>query len=284
MFDCALGAAARAIPDPRWRGEVVDVARRAGADQGVVGRTREVVATAAFGLRLRSLQATGGRAGEAWRQGARLGAGLLLVTAWVGSMAVVGDSPAGGGVTTAVTAVALGAALAAWVAGHRLAVVSATAVGLAAAWTAMGWDPVSTAVAIALGAMMIAGSGRSRAGTLTVRRWWRWPGAVGLGLLGLAALTGAGDGVAAVTAVAATLIIPAVLVALGGADARYAVAAAVAWGWRFLALDPGDLVDAGSALLRGEGIRIALVRLIFMAWAFGLAVGLALRTERRAAL
>ena len=66
--------------------------------------------------------------------------------------------------------------------------------------------------------------------------------------------------------------------------AAVAVAAAVAWGWRFLALDPGDLVDAGSALLRGEGIRIALVRLIFMAWAFGLAVGLALRTERRAAL
>jgi hypothetical protein len=283
VFDCALGAAARAIPDPRWRGEVVEVARRAGADQGVVGRTREVVATAAFGLRLRSLQATGGRAGEAWRQGARLGAGLLLVTAWVGSMAAVGDSPAGAGVATAVTALALGAALAAWVAGHRVAVVSATAVGLAAAWTAMGWDPVSTAVAIALGGMMIAGSGRSWAGTRTVRRWWRWPGAVGLGLLGLVALTGVGDAVAAVTAVAATLIIPAVL-ALGGADARYAVAAAVAWGWRFLALEPGDLVDAGSALLHGEGIRIALVRLIFMAWAFGLAVGLALRTERRAAL
>jgi hypothetical protein len=284
VFDCALGAAARAIPDPRWRGEVVEVARRAGADQGVVGRTREVVATAAFGLRLRSLQATGGRAGEAWRQGARLGAGLLLVTAWVGSMAAVGDSPAGAGVATAVTALALGAALAAWVAGHRVAVVSATAVGLAAAWTAMGWDPVSTAVAIALGGMMIAGSGRSWAGTRTVRRWWRWPGAVGLGLLGLVALTGVGDAVAAVTAVAATLIIPAVLVAPGGADARYAVAAAVAWGWRFLALEPGDLVDAGSALLHGEGIRIALVRLIFMAWAFGLAVGLALRTERRAAL
>jgi hypothetical protein len=90
--------------------------------------------------------------------------------------------------------------------------------------------------------------------------------------------------VAAVTAVAATLIVPAVLLALGGADARYAIAAAVAWGWRFLALDPGDLVDAGSALLRGEGIRLALVRLMLMAWAFGLAVGLALRTERRAEL
>jgi hypothetical protein len=284
VFDCALGAAARAIPDPRWRREVVDVARRAGADQGVVGRTREVVATAAFGLRLRSLQATGGRAGEAWRQGARLGAGLLLVTAWMGSMAAVGDGPAGAGVATAVTALALGAALVAGVAGHRLAVVSATAVGLTAAWTAMGWDRVSTAVAIALGAMMIAGGGRSRAGTRTVRRWWRWSGVVGLGLLGLAALTGAGDAVAAVTAVAATLIIPAVLVAPGGADARYAVAAAVAWGWRFLAVDPGDLVDAGAALLRGEGIRIALVRLFLMAWAFGLAMGLALRTERRAAL
>jgi hypothetical protein len=107
---------------------------------------------------------------------------------------------------------------------------------------------------------------------------------MGLGLLGLAALTGVGDGLAGVTAVAATLVVPAVLVALGGADARYAAAAAVAWGWRFLALDPGDLVDAGSALARGEGVRVALVRLLVMAWAFGLAVGLALRTERRAAL
>jgi hypothetical protein len=171
VFDCALGAAAQAIPDPRWRGEVVDVARRAGADQGVVGRTREVVATAAFGLRLRALQATGGRAGEAWRQGARLGAGLLLVTAWVGSMAAVGHNPARAGIASAVAALALGAALAVWVAGHRLVIVSATAVGLAAAWTAVGWDPVSTAVAMALGAMVVAGGGRSRAGTRTARRW-----------------------------------------------------------------------------------------------------------------
>src|SRR5262245_37666494 len=262
------------------------MARRAGAGQGVVGRAREVLATAAFGLRLRSLQATGGRAGEAWRQGARLGAGLLLVTAWIASMAAVGDSPTEAGVANVVTALALGAALAACVAGRRLAMVSATAVGLAAAWTAMGWDPVSTAAAVALGATVVAGGGRSSigTGTRTAGRRWRWPVTAGLGLLGLAALTGAGDAVAAVTAVAATLVVPAVLLALGGADARYAVAAAVAWGWRFLVLDPRDLVDAGSALVRGEGIRIALVRLILMAWAFGLAVGLALRSERRAAL
>ena len=107
---------------------------------------------------------------------------------------------------------------------------------------------------------------------------------MGLGLVGLGALTGVGGVVAGVTAVAATLVVPAVLVALGGADARFAAAAAVAWGWRFLAVDPGDLVDAGSALVRGEGLRLALVRLVVMAWAFGLAVGLAMRTERRAAL
>jgi hypothetical protein len=273
VFDCALGAAARAIPDPRWRGEVVDVARRAGADQGVVGRAREVVATAAFGLRLRSLRATGGRAGQAWRQGARLGAGLLLVSAWVGSMAAVGDDPAEVEVASVVAALALAAALAAWVQGHRLARVAATAAALAASWAAVGWDAVSTAVAVALAAMVVADGGRvwRRLGTVATGggqdgdvpdagpggglrrpwrrpgsaataqtgggqergisqgpfggslrrpwrrpgsaataqtdrgqrgvagsgggvqpggRWWRWGGAVGLGLLGLAALTG----------------------------------------------------------------------------------------------
>jgi hypothetical protein len=290
VFDCALGAAARTIPDPRWRGEVVDVARRAGADQGFVGRAREVVATVAFGLRLRSLRATGGRASQAWRQGARLGAGLLLVTAWVESVAAVRED--GAGVGTAVTAVALAAALAAGLAGHRLVVASATAVGLAASWAATGWDPVSSAVAVALATMEVAEAGRGarRSGAVVTgtgrpgSRWWRRTGATGLGLLGLAALIGPGDAVVGITAVAATLVVPAGLVALGGADARYAAAAAVAWGWRFLALDPGDLVDAGSALARGEGVRVALVRLVVMAWAFGLAVGLALRTERRAAL
>ncbi|HZM39724.1 MAG TPA: hypothetical protein VFB94_11445, partial [Acidimicrobiales bacterium] len=121
-----------------------------------------MVATAAFGLRLRSLRATGGRAGEAWRQGARLGAGLLLVTAWVGSIAAVRDDPpgAGGEVASVVAALALAAALVAAVGGHRLALVAATAAALAALWAGAGWDPVSTAVAVALGAMVVADGGR----------------------------------------------------------------------------------------------------------------------------
>jgi hypothetical protein len=43
VFDCLLGAAGRVIPDERWRGEVVDLARRSAAGEGVVGRGREVV-------------------------------------------------------------------------------------------------------------------------------------------------------------------------------------------------------------------------------------------------
>jgi hypothetical protein len=280
VFDCALGAAARAIPDARWRGEVVDLARRSAADQGRLGRTREVAATAAFGLRLRSLRATGGRSGEAWRQGARLGAGLLLVTAWAGSAAALGDDASGP--ASVVTALGVGAALAAGVGGRRLAVVSFAGTALVASWVATGWGPVTSAVAVALVAVAIGGSTRRAAGASAGGRRWLW--LVALGAAGAAALTGAGGAVAGTTAVVATLVVPVGLVALGGADARCAAAAAVAWAWRFLALDPGDVLAAGSALARGEGVRIVLVRLLVMAWAVVLAVALALRTERRAAL
>jgi hypothetical protein len=280
VFDCALGAAARAIPDARWRGEVVDLARRSAADQGRLGRTREVAATAAFGLRLRSLRATGGRSGEAWRQGARLGAGLLLVTAWAGSAAALGDDASGP--ASVVTALGVGAALAAGVGGRRLAVVSFAGTALVASWVATGWGPVTSAVAVALVAVAIGGSTRRAAGASAGGRRWLW--LVALGAVGAAALTGAGGAVAGTTAVVATLVVPVGLVALGGADARCAAAAAVAWAWRFLALDPGDVLAAGSALARGEGVRIVLVRLLVMAWAVVLAVALALRTERRAAL
>jgi hypothetical protein len=280
VFDCALGAAARAIPDARWRGEVVDLARRSAADQGRLGRTREVAATAAFGLRLRSLRATGGRSGEAWRQGARLGAGLLLVTAWAGSAAALGDDASGP--ASVVTALGVGAALAAGVGGRRLAVVPFAGTALVASWVATGWGPVTSAVAVALVAVAIGGSTRRAAGASAGGRRWLW--LVALGAVGAAALTGAGGAVAGTTAVVATLVVPVGLVALGGADARCAAAAAVAWAWRFLALDPGDVLAAGSALARGEGVRIVLVRLLVMAWAVVLAVALALRTERRAAL
>jgi len=278
VFDCALGAAARTIPDPRWRAEVVDVARRSAADQGRLGRGREVMATAVFGLRLRSLRATGGRSGEAWRQGARLGAGLLLATAWVGSVAALADARPD--VAAVVTVLALGAGWASSLVGRPPVVVPTTAVALTASWAGTGWSPVSTALAVALGAMVVAGGAAAVPGG----RWSRSLAGVGLGVLGLAALTGPGTVVATTTAVTATLVVPVVLVTLGGADARYAAAAVVAWAWRFLALDPGDVLDAGSALARGEGIRIALVRLVVMAWAVALAVAIALRTERRAAL
>jgi len=279
VFECALGAAARAIPDPRWRGEVVDVARRSAANQGPLGQAREVAATAAFGLRLRSLQATGGRSGEAWRQGAGLGAGLLLVTAWAGSMAALGDDPTGA--APIVAALALTAALAAGVAGRWLVLVPSTAVALVASWAGTGWGPVTSAVAVGLVASAIGGRAQRHAAVPGGRGWW-W--LVGPGVVGAAALTGAGAAVAGTTAVVATLILPVGLVALGGADARCAAAAAVAWAWRFLALDPGDVLDAGSALVRGDGVRVVLVRLLVMAWAVAVAIALALRTERRAAL
>ena len=118
------------------------------------------------------------------------------------------------------------------------------------------WDAVVAALAVALVAMLAAG--RARRGTVVPGgRWW-WLAAGGLVV---AALAGAGAAVAAGTAVAATLLAPIVLVLLGGADARCAAAAAVAWGWRFLALDPGDVVAAGTALVEGRGLQPVLVRL-----------------------
>jgi hypothetical protein len=249
VFDRALAAAARAIPDPRWRGEVVDVARRSAADLGRWGRAREVVATAGFGLRLRSLRATGGRAGEAWRQGARLGAALVLVTAWAGSVAAAGDDA---GLAGVVTVLALAAALAAGAAGRWPALIASTAVALVVSSATAGWGPVTSAVAVALAAAVI-GLRPGRGPRPVLGRRGRWLGLGAAGILGAASLAGAGDAVAGTTAVAATLVVPLVLVTLGGADARCAAAAAVAWVWRFLALDPGDVSAAASALARGEG-------------------------------
>jgi hypothetical protein len=57
----------------------------------------------------------------------------------------------------------------------------------------------------------------------------------------------------------------------------------VAWGWRFLVLDPGDVLDAGTALAEGRGLEPVLVRLAMMAWAVVLAVAVMLRSTRRAA-
>jgi hypothetical protein len=278
VFDRLLGAAARAIPDPRWRAEVVEVARASAEDAGPVGRARELAATAAFGLRLRSDRATGGDGRLAWRQGALLGAALLLAVAATGQVAVA-QAP-GAGAPAAAGALAIAAALAGAVVGRWRAAVGLAALALAVAEADAGrdhWDAVVAALVVAIAATVAAG----RAGRATVvpggRRWWLAVGAVGAAQLAL------GAAVAGATAVAATLLAPIVLVVLGGADARCAAAAAVAWGWRFLALDPGDVLDAGAALVDGRGLQPVLLRLAAMAWALGVAVAVTLRATRRAA-
>ncbi|HEY7069489.1 MAG TPA: hypothetical protein VH479_05220, partial [Acidimicrobiales bacterium] len=193
MFDRALAAAARAIPDPRWRGEVVDVARRSAADLGLWGRIREVAATAGFGLRLRSLRATGGRSGEAWRQGARLGAALLLVTAWAGSLAAARDDP---GLAAVVATLALAAALAAGAAGRWLALIASSAVALVASSAAAGWGPVTSATAVALAAAALGARPGGSPRPLPGRSPRPMPGRLGWFGLGAASQAGAGDAVA----------------------------------------------------------------------------------------
>ena len=274
MFDCLLGAAGRLIPDERWRGEVVDLARRSAAGEGVVGRGRELVSTAAFGLRLRSDHATGGHPGLAWRQGALLGAALLLVTTWA-SLVV---PPTGAAMAVAASAVAA-SLVAAVVAGRWTVAVPLVAAALLAATVAGGWSPSSSALAVALG--VLAAAGRRAPATTVVPggAWWLVP----LAAVGLAAPVG-GAAVAAATAVAATLVIPVVLVVPGGADARWAAAAAVAWAWRFLALDPTDVLDAGRALAAGHGLQPVLVRLVTMGAGVAAAVVLARHSARRASL
>ncbi len=279
MFDCLLGATARAIPDPRWRSEVVDVARRSAEGAGIVGRGRELVAAAAFGLQLRAARATGGNGRLAWRQGALLGAALLLAVAATGQAAVaLGDSA---GLAAAACAAAVAASLATAVVGRWSAAAGLAALALAVAGADAGgdrWDPVVAALALALAAMLAAGRAR-RATAVPGGRWW-WLAA---SAAGVAAVAGAAPAVAAATALAATLVAPAVLVVMGGADARYAAAAAVAWAWRFLALDPADVLDAGTALVEGRGLQPVILRLAAMAWAVGLAVAVVLRSSRRAA-
>lgn len=72
-------------------------------------------------------------------------------------------------------------------------------------------------------------------------------------LLAVASLSLADDSLALRVVWAA--VVPAVLVALGWFDPRYAAAAGVVWLWRFLAADPGAAPDA----------VLTFVRLAFMA-------------------
>lgn len=353
MYDCLLDATARAVPDPGWRAEVVDVARWSAARDGRLGRLRELGGVAVFGLRLRSVRATDGRPATAWRQGAVLGAALLLAIALADPantpaalataaalVLAVDGRPGPAALTTAValaltlpspwTPTVAALTLATLVlpltairptptpAGAGSTAARAIAEAPAAARNHMP-SPVPTpagagstvehrrrpgvrgaghAIASALAAVRSnsrgskptpAGAGstvehRRRDRVLAAvrsaeriavpggRMWWM--------LLPVAVVGGAGAG-PGVVAVGATLVLPVVLVALGGADPRLAVAAVVAWSWRFLAIDPDDLLDALAAL-RDPALPSLLLRLAAMAWALGLAIAVAHRSTRRA--
>jgi hypothetical protein len=291
MYDCLLDVTARTVPDGAWRTEVVDVARHSSSRDGPVGRVRELTGVAVFGLRLRAVQATAGRAVTAWRQGAALGSMLLLGAA----LAKVTAQLIGGGEAIGWTAVAgalIVAALATVAAGRPAPAALVTAAALIATLLTPGpdrWTPVVAALGVALVALVfaaagereVAGSGHRWLGPTVVvpgRRWW-------VGLLVLACgpvVLGGGTAAVGAIAVATTLVVPAVLVAVGGADARLAVAAVVTWSWRFLAVDPTDVLDALRALGSSE-LHAILVRLGLMAWGVGLAVVVAHRSARRAA-
>jgi hypothetical protein len=150
VFDRLLRATARSIPDPRWRAEVVEVARRSAEGAGLVGRTRELAAAAAFGLRLRSDLATGGDGRVAGRHGALLGAALLLAVAAAGQLAET--QVAGAGAAAAACAGAVAASLATAVVGRWRAATGLAALALVVAeadagrdrWDAAGRWPAST--------------------------------------------------------------------------------------------------------------------------------------------
>jgi hypothetical protein len=116
MFDCLLTAAARTVPVGTWRTDVIEVARQSAAGERVRGRARELAGVAAFGLRMRSVRATAGRADAAWHQGAGLGAILLFGTALAGQLTVIAG--VGPNVVTVAAAVATAAALSVAVIGH----------------------------------------------------------------------------------------------------------------------------------------------------------------------
>ena len=270
MYDCLLGMTARTVPAGAWRSEVVDVARWSSAREGRVGRLRELAGVAAFGLRLRAVEATAARPAAAWSQGATLGSALLLVTALTAQLAEA-DGPAG-----AAAATAIATALVAAIAGRPVAAAPLAALALPpAAATGDPWNPVVAALAVSVVAQVLA----TRAGPVAVRV--RVPGGprvwVGLALVACLLVPAGGAGAVAVVA---TLVVPAGLVVAGGADARLAVAAAVAWSWRFLAIVPTEVLDALAAL-RSNELPSLLLRLATMAWAVGLAIVVAHRSARR---
>ncbi len=251
------------MPDPRWRDEVVGVARESAAGRGLVARAREIGAVVEFGVRLRA-----GHSGSAWRQGARLGAVLLLVTAM--SRQLVEDGGWLGAAAIAGTAVASAM-------GHQRAALLGGVLALATvAMLGAGEWAVVSAVAVALAALALAANEPG-----PVLGGWRW-----LPVLAAAATAVGWGGATAATVVAtvATLVVPVGLVVVGGVDARLAAAAAVAWSWRFVAIEPHEVSGAVEALVTGRGADLVLVRLVGMAWAVGLAVVLAHRSTRRAAL
>jgi hypothetical protein len=177
---------------------------------------------------------------------------------WLGAAAIAGTA----------AAAALGC--------RRAAVIGAVLALAAVATLGAGEWAVLSAVAVALAALTLAANEPGR-----VLGGWRWlpvlaATAVAVGLGGAAAAT--------VVATIATLVVPVGLVVVGGVDARMAAAAAVAWSWRFVAIEPHEVADAVEALVTGRGADLVLVRLVGMAWAVGLAVVLAHRSTRRAAL
>jgi len=277
MYDCLLGMTARAVPEGAWRSEVVDVARWSSAREGRVGRAQELAGVAVFGLRLRAVEATAARPAAAWAQGAALGSMLLLVTALAAQLAEA-DGAAG-----VVAVLAVAAALMA-------TATSRTAVGAVLATLAVPpaiidangdpWNPIVAALVLCVLSLMASMAARHQRqnGVPGGPRAWA---AVALAACGPVVI-GGGAAAAGVVAVVATLVVPAGLVVAGGADARLAVAAAVAWSWRFLAIDPTDVLDALAAL-RSVELPSLLVRLIAMAWGVGVAMVVAHRSARRAA-
>ncbi len=278
MFDCLLAASAHTVPGDRWRTEVVEAARWSAVNEGPAGRLRELAGVTAFGLRLRSVEATAGDPATAWRQGAAFGAVLVLATGVTAQLAVATGMHGSG--LNVVAALAATASAVAVVAGRRTLALVFAGLAFASALVAAPadlWRPEVSSLGLAVAALV---------GSVGMRAAARLPfGRVVLVALAVASVGVAAGGGTVATGVAlvATLLVPAALLAVGAADPRFAVAAAVAWGWRFVAVDPSDVANAVAAIARGRGVDAVLVRLMAMSWAVAAAVIVAHRSARRAA-
>jgi hypothetical protein len=288
----ALRWTARRLPgvDERLRTDLVASADQLAERSGRLDAALEVASLLGFALRAASRRGARDDRHELVRQGVRVGA---LVLALVGALAAwaavwtagqAGQDPGTAtgllpaGVPAALAAAALATLLAAAVAGGLrtgavvLAAVQVGVVALAVVPAPAGTGDAPLALPlVVLGAVVLGHRYDARgcpAGAALA--------AAAIALSGMAAGLAPNGTVTAVTV--AGLAVPAVLLAVGWFDPRYAVAATVVWLWRLVAVDLGELAGAVDALADELTFRLLLARWLAM----GLGVVLAWQVSNAA--